>query len=85
MNKEKIFATLGMPEDILKGVSHIEITGNSRMLIEGCSGVLLYTQDEIKLNLGKRAVSVKGDELSLCALADSAAQISGTIMEVSFS
>lgn len=84
MKKGRLLGTLGIPEDVLNGVSNIEITGNSRMLIQGCKGVLLYLEDEIKLNLGKCEVCIRGDELSMTALDEGMAQVEGTILDVSF-
>jgi len=60
----KAFVTgLDAPMAAISGVSHIEISGNSEAVIQGCTGILEYDENRIRLNLGKRSLLFRGDDL----------------------
>jgi sporulation protein YqfC len=63
---------------------HIEIFSNSECIIDGLKGIMEYTDEKIKVNLGKYAVSVLGDELYINSFSHNGAIINGNIISVEF-
>lgn len=45
--------------------SHIEINNNCEVLIEGCRGIIEYSDTKIRVSVGQQAVSVMGTELTV--------------------
>lgn len=60
----KVFVSeIDAPMAAISGMSHIEISGNSEAVIQGCQGILEYNENCIRLNLGKRSVLFRGTDL----------------------
>lgn len=56
---------LNMPE-------HMEINGNTEVIVEGCSGVLEYNTDVVRIRTRKKVVKFCGRGLAIkCLTADS--------------
>ena len=52
--------------------THMEINGNTEAVVDGCSGVLEYDTDVVRIRTGKLTVRFTGRELSIkCLTADS--------------
>ena len=82
---EKLAHVLDIPPDTIGNVSHIEIAGNSRVLIEGCKGILEYETDHIRISTGKMMVKFTGRNLSLCCMNCDNAEIEGFFTSIEFS
>ncbi|WP_419196101.1 YabP/YqfC family sporulation protein [Caproiciproducens galactitolivorans] len=65
VNIQKLTAPLKMP-------SHMEINGNQEVIVDGCSGVLEYDTDVVRIKTGKLIVRFTGRGLVIkCLTADS--------------
>ena len=64
--------------------SHLELTGNSRCVIDGLRSIASYSSDKIKVNLGKYYVSFFGDNLFINAFSPEGAIVEGTIVSMEF-
>ena len=62
----------------------IELSGNSRCIVEGLKGIAAYSSDKIKVNLGKYCVSFFGDSLFINAFSYDGAIIEGVIVSLEF-
>ena len=62
----------------------IEMTGNSRILVGCCEGILEYEPETVKLRAGKRLVRICGTCLDLCNLTENTVLIRGTLESVCF-
>jgi len=62
----------------------VELAGNTEAVISGCTGVLEYSQDAIRLSGKKLSVKFTGRGLQLRALTQSSAIIQGYILSVEF-
>ncbi|MBQ1272879.1 MAG: YabP/YqfC family sporulation protein [Clostridia bacterium] len=62
----------------------IELSGNSRVLVGSCEGILEYEPETVKLRAGKRFVRVNGRNLDLCTLTEHTVLIRGTLDSVEF-
>lgn len=80
--KDKIerFAPDELPELIMP---HIELCADKRAVVEGCKGILSYSDKLISLNCKNITVSFSGTELSLCELTEGKITVKGKICEVS--
>lgn len=82
---EKLTEELGVPKQIMPGYNHIELYGNHEAHVNNCAGILEYSEEKIKINMGKNAVTFAGNGLSIKEYGSSFAVIEGDILDVSFS
>lgn len=64
-------------------VLHIQC--GSLVEVEGCKGVLLYDESQIKLDMGGWQVSLFGDELTLCGVGGRMLTLKGRVFRAEFS
>ncbi len=81
----RIAHVLDIPQDTIGNLSHIEIAGNTRVLIEGCKGILEYETDRIRISTGKMMVKFTGRNLSLRCMNGENAEIEGFFTSIEFS
>ena len=81
---ESISKNLDLPQDALSGFAHIELCGNREALIEGCKGILEYSDCAVAINTGKLTVKFCGSDLTITALQDGSTEIKGTITCIDF-
>ena len=81
---ESISKNLDLPQDALSGYAHIELCGNREALIEGCKGILEYSDCGVAINTGKLTVKFCGSDLTITALQDGSTEIKGTITCIDF-
>ena len=60
----------------------VELTGDSRVVVENHLGVLAYATEEISIRVKYGNILVQGDELCLCELSRDQLVITGTIYSV---
>lgn len=71
------------PDFYRRPVLHIDCGGHVE--VEGCRAVLLYDQEQIRLDMGRWQVSIFGDELELEAMNKRELQIRGRVLRTEFS
>ncbi len=76
---DSISRSLDLPADAVSGYAHIEMNGNKEAIIEGCCGVLEYSDSVIALNTGRLTVRVCGCELTIVSMQNGQVIIKGTI------
>lgn len=81
---DSISRSLDLPQDTVSGYAHIEITGNREVIIEGCEGVLEYSDSVIALNTGRLTVRISGCELTIVSMQNGQAIIKGIITGVDY-
>lgn len=81
---ESITRSLDLPQDAVSGYAHVEISGNSEVIIEGCQGVLEYGDSLIALNTGRLTVRICGCGLTIVSMQNGQAIIKGTITGVDY-
>ncbi len=86
--KENLLDTLtkryGVQKETLFGGTHVEISSNAEAIVEGCLGVLEYSDSIISLNTPKLTVRITGADLSIISFQNGQAVISGVIAGVDF-
>lgn len=76
---DSISRSLDLPADAVSGYAHIELSGNKEAIIEGCCGVLEYSDSVIALNTGRLTVRVCGCELTIVSMQNGQVIIKGII------
>lgn len=82
--RERISRALDVPPDLLPGGSLLEIRGQSAMTVRGSGKILVYTPEEICVELRRGVVSVKGQRLVCTSYYLGALGIEGKIQAVVF-
>ena len=49
----KIASVLQLPAAVIAGVAHMEVSGNHEVVLEGCGGIIEYTDDVVRVKTGK--------------------------------
>jgi hypothetical protein len=76
--------TLEMPPAAFAGGSKIMLSSNKEAVVEGCRGILEYSDDRIKLNIGGGTLLFVGTNLSIDSLTVNGVVISGKFTSVEF-
>lgn len=91
MNKEKARKSGTLREsfgytinDILGQKPFMEIEGNRRLKLEGSRGVLLYSNTEIKVNMGDFTLRISGKNLYLKCISPTELTIEGIFENIEF-
>ena len=73
-----------LPFASLSNNAHIELFGNTRMLIEGKYLITEYSEELIKIKLLKQSLLVFGSAIMLCSVEKSSLMISGKFSRFEF-
>lgn len=82
---KKFTEEMQLPESAITDSFRIEVRGTSDVIIEGCRGIVEYTQSCIALNLGKNIVRFTGAQLEISSFFESQAILKGTVISMDFS
>lgn len=72
------------PVDSLLDTPSVHITGRDSIVVEGCKGVLFYSEARITLDMGAFSVSIFGRDIELENLSKIALAISGKISTIAY-
>ena len=86
---EKVGAAMGDMADKIRfgmtgGTIRTEILGSSRMILEGCDGIIEYGAERIGLRCGRQQIWVTGKDLRLVCVEEDGAVLSGRIEAIAF-
>ena len=76
--------SLEFPAGTLGSGAHFKIFSNKNAVIDGCAGVIEYTPELIKLNIGKGTVSFFGNDLKISFYGDTQLSLCGEILNIEF-
>lgn len=86
INTAKKFAEeIQFPESAFCDSFTIEMHSNTNIMIDGCKGMVEYSDGLIAINLGSMVVRFLGDSLEISNFSEQQAVIKGTVMTVEFS
>lgn len=63
---------------------HIHLVGSSQCVVDGLKGIVEYSRDRIKINLGKYCLVVVGSNLCINEFSPEGAVIEGDILSVEY-
>ena len=81
---ERTAEMFDLPADVLAGQSHIEIIGGNEFFIENHHGIIEYTDEEVKLNLGKKILRLTGVGLVVESMNENELRMRGKIINLEF-
>ena len=82
--RRRLDGALELPTGMLGGGARIELFADREATIDGCRGILSYSEEAVRLNLGGGAVTFRGQGLTLRALTDREAVLVGRIRQIEF-
>lgn len=71
-----------LPPDLVAGLPHIEVVGNTHFYMERHKGILAYSGEEIDVNGENCIVRVYGEKLELMSMTGDQLRIKGMISKV---
>lgn len=75
---------LELPAGTLGGGARIELHANREATIDGCRGVLDYSDETVRFNVSDGSVAFYGRDLMLKTLTDREAVLAGYIQRIEF-
>ncbi len=88
MKKEQLISELirgtGLPKSAFDGYAQIELISNTQARLDGCKGIIEYSESKISLNLGNVCAEFCGAELNMNAFEDEQVVLSGIFSSISF-
>lgn len=70
--------------EIFRDEPRIELTGNREIIIDGCKGVVEYTENNIRISLLENVLSLSGDNLLIQSFDNDVVIINGQISDIDF-
>ena len=71
-----------LPADMVAGLPHVEMMGNSRFYMEHHRGIISYSDREIDISGQGMILRLQGEKLELVSMTGDALRIHGTICRV---
>ena len=81
---DKVAEILGLPQGTFKNFPTIQIRGNREIVIDGCTGLLSYADDDILIETRYCRIKITGRNLSLKNLSKTILSVRGFIKNVEF-
>lgn len=70
--------------EMFRDEPRIEMSGNREIIIDGCKGVVEYTENNIRISLGENVLSLSGDNLLIQSFDNDVVIINGQISDIDF-
>lgn len=84
-NKVKLFGSmLDVPSDAFGKCAHISLIGNREVSIDGCFGILDYSDCEVRINIGSKTLCITGSNLQISDYCSSNITVKGTFVKIEF-
>jgi len=81
---DKAAEMLGLPQGMFKNFPCIQIRGNREIIIDGCTGLLSYAEDDILIETKYCRIRIAGRTLDLKNLTKNILAVRGFIQNVEF-
>lgn len=82
--KQQMSDILEIPSDVMLDLPKIVLVGNLQVFIENHRGIVEYTTETVRVNVGEYEVVIKGEKLLLRNILPDEIRVDGTITGVSF-
>ena len=76
--------SVDFPVGSLSAGTLMEVESNRRVVVEGCRGILSYTEDCIRLRVPEGELSFMGCGLAMSCLSPEGATVTGVIQSIAF-
>ncbi len=82
--REKLVEGLELPAATLKSCPRIELSSNRMAVVEGCMGIIEYSDEKIALSLGTSCLKINGSSLEIITFDCETVTISGNFTALLF-
>lgn len=82
--RARLAEAIEFPEDTFGGVPCLSMYGNTTLVVDGCSGVISYTDNEAQLRLQGLTLVIRGKSLVLHTFFDRSIKVGGVIDALEF-
>ena len=80
----RVEQALELPAGSLSQLARIELAGNRCAAVEGCRGIVEYTEDCVRLDIGDAIVRFTGRDLTVSNLTEDSAVIRGIFVAIEY-
>lgn len=80
--KESIANKLDLPRDIILNMPKITVTGENEIIIENHKGVVLFEENQVKVNSGVGLISIQGNRFEILFMGGSTITIGGKFKSI---
>lgn len=71
-------------QQMMRQEVHLEISGNRKVIIEECKGILEYSEKQIRVNTEKFILRFQGSDLQITAMTQDSIVLCGQIERLEF-
>lgn len=82
--KEVLARSLNFPEEIILDLPKITITGDNEIDIENHKGIILFEEDEVKINSKVGLIVIKGSRFEILFIGGTTISISGSFKSITY-
>lgn len=82
--KEILAEKLDLPRDIVLNMPKITVTGSNEIIIENHKGVVLFEENEVKVNTNVGLITIKGRGFEILYIGGSTLTVSGKFKSVEY-
>lgn len=84
-NKIKLFSSvMDIPEDPFGKTSRITLIGNKEAIIDGCFGIVEYSECLVKISIGTGCISFIGTDFNIGDYSGTSITVKGNIQNIEF-
>jgi sporulation protein YqfC len=80
--KQGIADKLDLPRDIILNVPKITVTGHNEIIIENHKGVVVFNENEVKINSGIGLIAIYGVDFEILFMGGSTITIGGKFKSI---
>ena len=81
---EQTARALEMPQEVVTDCPELTISGNRELRLEGYSGLLEYTDTQIRVSAGRQVITVNVNNLEIKSIATGQITVIGRFFSVDF-
>ena len=82
--KTQMVENLNLPKDLMMGAVLLHVTGQNEIEVENYRGILLYTDEHIRLSIKDGQLDITGRSLQIVYYTNSDMKITGLILQISY-
>lgn len=82
--KQSIVDKLDLPRDIILNMPKITVTGDNEIIIENHKGVVLFGENQVKINSGVGLISIYGSRFEILFMGGSTITIGGKFKSIAY-
>lgn len=82
--KQNIADKLDLPRDVILNMPKITVTGDNEIIIENHKGVVLFGENQVKINSGVGLISIFGSRFEILFMGGSTITIGGKFKSIAY-